>query len=365
MLIKSPMLARPLALALRAYPILFAIGILLSPQSALTAENLSETRVHYASWLVYWDSQRASSLRTGEASLQEISAFAWHFSRHRQLVPASPALPDVIRQWKAGKSFTRVLTVVNDVEAKPVAKVKDPEIVHHFLSDARRRRAHVSDLLRLSESVDAIEIDYERIRFEDRDVFTSFIKELSAVLRPRGKKLFVVVQPRTTDQESASMRRTGAATIDWKAIAPFVDRVKVMAYHFHSGSTPPGSIAPMDWVLTLADYAMKQVPAEKLEIVLHLGGFDWTQGSTGKPIEYSQALSRAAAYEAQVLFDPVSQSAHVTYENQGQSHTIWVERSDGLQAKIQSLSARGIRHIGLWRLGTGDPEFWRTLESLK
>jgi spore germination protein YaaH len=333
-----------------------------------SAQNLSTapTQVTYTSWAVYWDELNVNpAIDRYTTALDEICTFAYQFGADGRLIPASTNL-DLLRgrvQTQASQSQTKhVITVVNDVRTPDGNKLKDSAIVHRAIGTSKARAAHIKELMRLVEGpIAGLDIDYEKVAFEDAAAFQLFVQDLSRALREKQKWLSVVVQPRTSESVTPSMKKNGVATIDWKAIAPFVDRVKVMAYLFSFPSSAPGSVAPTSWVDQVASYGLRQVPGEKLSIILHLGGFDWPVGKPGRSIEYPQAKALALAHKTALMHDSRVGASHFTYVDGSLSHDVWVEDAAGLTQKVERLKSLGVRSIGFWRLGSGDPSFWDQL----
>ena len=44
-------------------------------------------------------------------------------------------------------------------------------------------------------------------------------------------------------------------------------------------------------------------------------------------------------------------------------HLVWFEDKISLETKLKVLERLGLSHIGLWRLGTGDPDFWALINT--
>jgi len=312
----------------------------------------------FSSWLTYWDSLRArQALYAYGPQLEEVELFAYHFAPDDTLVPASPnfrELQDAFTQLPGPKKPRLAITIVNDLEGPQGIRLKDSGCVHRVLGTPAARDVHILQILAIADAAQSIDIDYERVAPEDGQAFTDFIQALAQALHQKGKRLSVVVEPRTGDQ-------TGYA---WKDLGQAADQLTVMAYLYHYAASDPGSIAPVDWVNEIAAYGLKQVPAEKFCIALHLGGFDWTKGSPGKSLEYDKADALAAAYGSKIELDSKSQSGHFTYSDGSKNHEVWIESPEGLLAKVERLRLSGVSHIAFWRLGTGSPVFWEHLKRI-
>src|SRR5882724_11273600 len=309
------------------------------------------------SWVVYWDLPHSLDDATRLSSqLSGVGAFCYRFAADGSLVPGSPALDQTIPKLTALSStpgFTVWISVTNDVIRNKKTIMKDASIVHDMLSKPSRRVAHIQALLAVAGPVDTLEIDYENLWAKDHDAYSGFISELAQALHAQSKHLIVVVQPKTNDRV-----RDEAGAIDWAAVAKSADVGKIMGYHFHYASGPPGPIAPPSWIADLTRFALERIPPEKLSVVLTLSGFDWSDHGPAKSIDYAAAMQKANTLGIRVEQDPVTGSPHYAYNENNTHHVVWFEDAESLKRKMETLESFGISRIGFWRLGTGDPLFW-------
>ena len=323
-------------------------------------------RPKFSAWAAYWDGARArQALYTHSKRLEEVELFAYHFGSDGMLVPAHANLKDlqeVFRQLP-GQKPRLAITLVNDQEDLGKIQLKVPACVHRVLATPTARDAHIQQILAIARDAESVDVDYERIALEDGPVFTTFIQELAAALHSQGKRLSVVVEPRVSDENTSDPLSNGSTALSWPDIAQAADQLTVMAYLYHYGGSEPGSIAPIDWVGQIAAYGLSKVPAEKLSIALHLGGFDWPAGGPGRSLEYDKAAAIATAYSTSIVLDLQTQSGHFTYTDGMGHHEVWIETAAGLKAKVEALRQAGISHIAFWRLSVGDPAFWDYLKK--
>jgi len=212
---------------------------------------------------------------------------------------------------------------------------------------------HSQDLLTLAEPVDGLDLDYENMLPSDAARFEQFIAYLGNAMHQRGKILSITVEHQTFMEGS----------FHWDRISKSVDRIRVMAYHYHYERTGPGAISPPVVVARLAAQALAQVPADKLEIALPLYGFDWSSRGGARTVptleKYRQFGHRKSA---QVFRDPRTFSArtnyHATETINGRKvrvrHTVWFEDPKSATYKVRLLQKLGIQHIGFWQLGAGN-----------
>jgi len=155
-----------------------------------------------------------------------------------------------------------------------------------ILADPAQRQAHVDRLVQLAVdgNFDGLDLDYEVFAFSDgsatwattKPLWTQFIVELSTALRARAKMLFVTVPPTYNNSE---MRGSGYWVYNLPGIAPYVDRIRIMAYNYSTSTVGPNS--PLSWTQKIVDYVAANLPPSKVELGIPLYGRDWITGSTG------------------------------------------------------------------------------------
>lgn len=311
-----------------------------------------------SSWIIYWDGGK--SLRAYErygGSLAEVSVFAYQFGPDGALAPARPQVLAAADAVRLKKRCRTAVSVVNDRLLPGGGRIlKDPAIVSEALATPERRRAHVALLLRVAEGFDGLEMDYENLRYADRDAYSALIFELARALHARGQTLSVVVQAKTKEAF-----RDGPGAMDWKALGAEADELKVMAYNLHTAKSRPGPISPPDWIAQIVAYARTQLPLEKLCVILPLHGFDWRPGGLGSDLLWEKAMDLAKARGAKIERDEDSREARLTYEEKGERREAWFQDEESLRAKLDVLKKEGVKRVALWKLGTGDPAFWDRL----
>lgn len=174
------------------------------------------------------------------------------------------------------------------------------------------RDKHIQVILEEIETYgyDGIDIDYEGMTCNKKEKFEEFIVLLSKELKKRGKLLSIAVHPKTPAakpklvhcrglkkpvlQDFAENWR-GPMTHDYKFLAKYADRIKIMAYELHPRkyhNPGPGPQAPNVWLKNIIEYATARVPSHKLYMAIPTYGYDWALNckSKAKAVYYDTAL---------------------------------------------------------------------------
>jgi spore germination protein YaaH len=138
-----------------------------------------------------------------------------------------------------------------------------------YLSKAKNRRDYAKLITEyaVKAGVDGIDLDWENFAFNDgretweatKPRWVAMIKELSERLHAEGLTLWATVPGGVPafSGNGAPNPGTGYSVYAWNEIAPYVDRLNIMAYDY--SWSVPGPIGPNDWATLVADSAKRQV----------------------------------------------------------------------------------------------------------
>lgn len=233
--------------------------------------------------------------------------------------------------------------------------------IAQILRDPARRSQHVRDIVDLvrREGFAGVDIDYENLRAVDREPFSAFVAELADKLHAERKTLSVALFAKTTDEGDDERNRAQ----DYAAIGRAADEVRLMGYDFHWSTSPPGPVAPIEWVRDVLRYAKTRIPPERIVLGVPLSGYDWVDGR-GEVVTWLQALRLSREHDAPAQFDPRSQSPWLRYtDDQGREHEVWFENAPSSRAKFDVARQAGIRGVYLWMYGYEDPGTWDELRE--
>jgi spore germination protein len=146
------------------------------------------------------------------------------------------------------------------------------------------------------------------------------------------------------------------------------DYVFLMTYEWGYTYGPPMAVAPLDKVRQVVEYALSQIPAEKLILGIPNYGYDWQlpyeRGVTrAQTIGNVQAVDLAVENGALIRYAQTAQSPWFTYKKSGMDHVVWFEDVRSIQAKwklVQELDLAGAWYWNLMRKFRGN---WLMLES--
>ena len=280
-----------------------AAGLLVAAPPAVAADP---PRPIVSGWFGWWASDTAVNQMASSADgvVREVAMFWWSFQGPKNplciydngdydkqgdwgdcMDPgwATPwTTPKFDRQRKALQAAgIKVNASITDLSSSTAGQLGE------YLSKGSNRRAYaklITDYA-VKAGVDGIDLDWEVFAFHDdratwpktRDAWIKTIKVLSSNLRAKGLTLWATVPGGTSPFVTASTAPvnqcgdsrgpvgspnpgTGYCVYAWSEIAPYVDRLKIMAYDY--SFSVPGPIGPNNWARQVAESAVAQVGSE-------------------------------------------------------------------------------------------------------
>ncbi len=333
-------------------------------------------------WAPYWtldDTLRVDAdpdLAQRLGSMREVSPFWYTATAADRIevdpnasVPATEAFLDVARS-------SDVAVVPSIVDTLP------PGGMAAILADPDRRRVHVETIVDFvaEGDFDGIDIDYEQFAFADgrdtweatRPNWVAFVAELGAALDVDGKSLTVSIPPVYDDGRTAS---SGFWVYDYGAIAPHVDRIRIMAYDFSVGE--PGPIAPLSFVERAIEGALEATGApEKLVLGVPAYGRDWPVAASGEcpetevdgvvGVNARSVDDLLARRDATPVFDEATGEWSFGYElevSDGlttcvQTRQVHYVDGDGVRLRMDLAREYRLDGVALWALGFDDAAVW-------
>jgi spore germination protein len=125
-----------------------------------------------------------------------------------------------------------------------------------------------------------------------------------------------------------------------------------MAYDYHWDSSPPGPVAPINWVRDVLAYAKTRIPPHKIVLGIPLAGYDWVDGH-GQPVTWQQCVQLATTFNTSVRYNGRYEAPWFRYtDTQGRQHEVWFENADSTKAKLDAIKAYGNSRglpVDVWR----------------
>lgn len=211
-----------------------------------------------------------------------------------------------------------------------------------------------------------LDVDFEYIPGAQREAYAAFIRRLRELLAPMGLPVIVALAPKTSAQQPGLLYEAH----DYALLGAAADFVLLMTYEWGYTAGPPMAVAPLPNVREVLDYAVTEIPREKIYLGIPNYGYDWplpfVEGRTrARSLSNQEAVEMAVRYGAEIQFDETAQSPWFNYAApDGTSHVVWFEDARSMSAKLRLIEEYGLYGAGYWNLMRPYPQGWTVLNAL-
>ena len=211
-----------------------------------------------------------------------------------------------------------------------------------------------------------LDVDFEFIPAARREDYARFIRKLHDRLSPMGYPVLVALAPKTYAAQPGLLYEAH----DYALLSAAADYVLLMTYEWGYTYGPPMAVAPLPNVRRVIEYALTEMPPEKIFLGIPNYGYDWplpfVRGETrAQSISNQEAVAIAVREGAEIEYDERAQSPHFRYTAfDGVVHEVWFEDARSMREKLLLISEYGLYGAGYWNLMRPYPQGWVLLNGL-
>ena len=301
-----------------------------------------------------------NQVRETSPYLTYLALFSYEAGRDGSLkAPVIAPLPSLAAENNA--SIAMAITNLEDYQfsSELARDIFQSKAVQNLLFDniiaEAKRIGNVSD----------IHFDFERIPGDQREAYNNFLRSAVERMHAEGYTVSTALAPKS------SANQPGEWTVghDYRAHGEIVDFVMLMTYEWGYSAGPPLAVSPLPQVEQVVQYALTEIPANKILLGQNLYGYDWTLpfvqgGEYAEALSPQRAIEIAKRYNAAIQYDYTAQAPYFNYyDEQGRSHIVWFEDARSIQAKFNLVKRLNLRGVGYWKLGLPFPQNWQLIGS--
>ena len=402
--------------------LLAVMALMLALQTVSMAGSARADKSRLVSgWFGHWISadKMIQVARDSDGVLGEVNIFMWHYAgpdRPLCTYSSGTCLKNSATPWTTSQFSTAIAGMQAqgiDVYASHTDLWSGwANSLSSYMASNSNRKALAKQMKRwaVNSGVDGVDLDWENFAFNDgqsswgatKPRFVKTIKKLSKKLHKAGKKLSVTVPGGYAPFKNGQPNPGGGYWVyAWSEIAPYVDRLRLMAYDYSWNR--PGPIGPHAWADQVTAGAVAQVGEAnrgKIYIGVHQYGKDWyardanddyvttgtceagwkPSGKDASSLSPSAARSLAASHGK----TPQYHSGHFewtfqyttseagTYKNgSGQKQSancdvvreVWFGDTSTAVGRADIVQKYGIGGLAVWELASTEPDFYPRLSK--
>lgn len=244
----------------------------------------------------------------------------------------------------------------------------DPKRAELVLTDPDIQRKLIQQVLQtvLRRGYSGVDVDFEYLPGTLASAYAAFLSCLRRQLHSRGRFLWTALAPKTRADQPGLLYEGH----DYAAVGEASDGVLLMTYEWGYTYGPPMAVAPLPNVRAVLDYAVTEIPPQKIFLGIPNYGYDWplpyVRGSTrAQSISNQQAIALAVKYHVPIQYDQDAQSPFFRYtDSAGINHEVWFEDARSMDVKLRLIAEYNFRGAGIWNLMRPFSQIWLVLDSL-
>ncbi len=280
--------------------------------------------------------------------LSELSVFSYGFTTDGSLIP--PALNEDFMIESARTAGTKAILTLTPFG--PDGKFNNTLIHQMLINPSASNNLIQSVLNKINEKgYSGADVDFEYILAEDRELFANFVADMTRTLNSYGYQVSVALAPKTSSDQKGLLYEGK----DYRLLGEAANKVLLMTYEWGYTYSEPMAVAPINKVRQVVEYALTQIPLEKITMGIPNYGYDW-------PLPYEKGVTRATTIgcveavrlavekQSEILFDTTAMTPYFYYEENGISHEVWFEDVRSIQAKFDLVQEKGLPGVGYWQI---------------
>lgn len=280
--------------------------------------------------------------------LSGLYIFSYGFTTQGNLIPPYP--DDSFMITSALENNTRPILTLTPIDETGAF---NNYLIHEVINDPTKVDLLIDELTDIvtQKGFQGVDIDFEYILAADREAYVSFVQKVRDAIHELGYETSVALAPKT----SAAQRGLLYEGKDYAGLGAAADSVLLMTYEWGYTYGPPMAVAPINEVRRVVEYALTEIPPEKINLGIPNYGYDWAlpyrQGSSrATAISLQYAVQLAIENDVPIEFDPVAMSPFFHYTKDGIEHEVWFEDVRSLREKFSLIADYDLRGAGYWQI---------------
>lgn len=237
------------------------------------------------------------------------------------------------------------------------------ETTSKILNSYELRTKLINDIVNLAVKyeLDGINIDFENMNTEDKNVFSRFIIELKPKLQEAGIKLSVdVTAPDGGSSWSECYNRN--------VIGDVADYIVFMAYdQYGTSSKKAGTTAGFNWVETNLKKFIDREEIDSNKIILGIPLYTrlWTENNgtvTSKTVNM-KSIDKVLPSDVSKQWDDELKQYYVEYTEKGKTYKMWIEDEESIKNKVSLVRTYNLAGVAAWAKDREKDTIWSIIKE--
>lgn len=238
------------------------------------------------------------------------------------------------------------------------------ETTEEIMQDYKLREKLINNIIEVlvEYQLDGVNIDFENMNLEDKDLFSRFIIELE----PRLKELGMVLSVDVTAPDGGE---NWSLCYDRNVIGDVADYIVFMAYDQHGAtSTVAGTVAGYDWVEVNIKKFLGQEGVEKEKIILAMPLYTrlWKEvnGEVTPTVLFMTEVDDKIPEGVEKVWNDDTKQYYVEYTKNGATYKMWIEDEESIKAKLELVQKYELAGSAFWEKDRETPGVWKLVKEM-
>lgn len=287
-----------------------------------------------------------------------LSPFSYKLTPTAELV--SPDDSDLI--FRAQRSAVMPIMVVTNIFDKGFST----EVLSVILASEELQERLIGNILSelTGKNYYGVNMDIEYIAPDDRDRYNAFLERLAERLHNEGFIVMSALAPKISADQPGVLYEAH----DYAEQGRIADYIIIMTYEWGYTYGPPLAVSPINEVRRVLDYAVTEIPPEKILMGMPNYGYDWTlpfmRGTPAQSVSLTQAVDLALRYGVEIQFDEQAQTPYFYYTDNGTQHVVWFDDPRSIDAKLQLIDDYRLAGASWWTVNRCYVPNWLVLQNM-
>ena len=236
-------------------------------------------------------------------------------------------------------------------------------VTSDIMNDYNKRQELINEIVVacVKYKLDGINIDFENMKQEDKEMYSRFIIELT----PRLKDMGLVVSVDVTAPDGSE---TWSMCFDRNVIGDVADYIVFMAYdQYGTSSKKAGTTAGFNWVETNLKKFIDREEIDSNKIILGIPLYTrlWTENNgtvTSKTVNM-KSIDKVLPSGISKQWDDELKQYYVEYTEKGKIYKMWIEDSASIEEKMKLIREYNLAGVAEWKLGFENSSIWQTISD--
>ena len=340
------------------YPLAIGQALLIPDDLGINQENKRELMVN--GYAYPYINERV--LQATLPFLTDLSVFSYGFDSSGNLI-----YPSIDPKWMIAEALSASVRPILTLTPFGSDGKFNNQLISDIVNNNEAGNALINNILIEveKENYEGVDVDFEYIKAEDRDAFTTWVARLTKVMNENGYEVSVALAPKTSDDQQGLLYQGK----DYGGLGAAANRVLLMTYEWGYTYSEPMAVAPVNKVRRVLDYAVTKISRSKISMGIPNYGYDW-------PLPYQKGVTKATTignveavriaidHGAIIRYDYTAQTPYFNYWDGGIEHEVWFEDVRSMKAKFELINEYNLSGAGYWQIMRLFLANWILLDSI-